>query len=56
MHVLAQAEVDVPFAAHTRKHASRGDSLVPQFTHTSSEYPQVERQLEVDVWFAMQTS
>ena len=54
--MLAQLDVDVPLAAHTRKHASRGDSVVPHTVHVSVEKPQIERHDEVDVWFAMHTS
>jgi hypothetical protein len=54
--MLAHVEVDVPLWAHTRKHASRGDSEGPQFVHSSCENPQIERHVEVDVPFAMHTS
>jgi hypothetical protein len=54
--VLAQLDVLVPLAAQTRKQASRGDSIGPQAVQSSSEMPQVERQLEVEVSFAMQTA
>jgi hypothetical protein len=54
--MLAQLEVEMPLAEHERKHASRGDSLAPQFEHRSIENPQIERHDDVLKWFAMHES
>ena len=54
--MLVQVEVGVPFAAHTRKQPSRGDSGALQSVHSSVENPQMDRQVEVGVRFATQLS
>ena len=54
--MLAQLDVDVPLCVHSRKHASRGDSLVPHTVHGWVEKPQIERHDDVDVLFAMHES
>jgi len=54
--MLVQVEVGVLFAVQTRKQASRGDSGVLQSVHSSVEYPQVDRHVEVGVRLATQTS
>lgn len=54
--MLAHEEVLVPFFAHTRKHASRGVSLVPHSVHAGPVVPHVLAHEEVLVPFLMQRS
>lgn len=54
--ILAQLDVEIPVAAHDRKHASRGDSLGPQFEHTVVEMPQIDRHDDVLMFVAMHES
>ena len=54
--VLAQLDVESPFAAQALKHASRGVSAVPQSEQRASEMPHVERQLDVLSLLLMQAS
>ena len=54
--MLAQLEVEMPVAAHDRKHASRGVSVEPQFEHGVVEMPQIDRQDDVLMFVAMHES
>jgi len=54
--MLVQFEVEVPFAAQSRKHASCTVSTSPQSEQVSLERPHIAAQFEVEVPCAMHTS
>lgn len=54
--MLAQLDVEIPVAAHERKHASTGVSVAPQFEHACVEIPQIDRHDDVEMFVAMHES